>query len=311
MTPVQIDDGNGLIVDLLDYGARITQINYNNRNLALTYSQLDDYLSDPYYLGATIGPITNRIQSGQLTISGQQFQMPKNEGDNSLHSGNQGLDKQVWGLQKIGKDFAEFQLDYDLTKAGLKGLLEITAHYSVEAGSLRVVYETHADHDTYVNLTNHVYLNLTGERSRISDHEFTLLANSMVNVDEHSIPNGKITEFTQPLSYNIDAFDDINELKGSADHHFNVAGEDSHELRTMLNAHSNTTGITLEVRGNSAGFQFYTGQYLSAPFTESSGFCVETQYAPDAINQHNLYAPVLKSGQSLTQITEYSFDQIG
>jgi len=311
MTPVQIDDGNGLVVDLLDYGARITQINYYNHDLALTYGQLDDYLSDPYYLGATIGPIANRIQGGQLTISGQQFQIPQNDGDNSLHSGNHGLDKEVWGLQQTGRDFAEFQLDYDLTKAGLNGLLEITAHYSVENGTLRVVYKTHAKQDTYANLSNHVYLNLTGDNRRICDHEFTLLADSLVNVDKHYIPDGSITEFAKPLSYNIDAFDELPALQGSADHHFNVAGEDCNDLRPMVNAYSNTTGIALEVRGNSAGFQFYTGQYLSIPFAKLSAFCIETQYAPDAINQHNLYAPVLKSGESLTQITEYCFGQIG
>jgi len=311
MTPVQINDGAGLVVDLLDYGARIVQINFNQRKLACAYDALDDYASDSFYLGATIGPITNRIAKGQLTIGEQRFQMPLNEGENTLHSGGNGLDKEFWLLESNNTNAAIFRLEYDLTKAGLAGTLEVRAQYSVNNGALRIVYATRCTQDTFVNLSNHVYLNLSGENRRINDHKFEVLADSFVQVDTSGIPTGAVTDLDAVISYAIDSYSNHPEFEGSVDHHFNVGDPHSRDLRPMLKAFSQTSDIQLEVSGSSSGFQFYTGEFLSSPFEASSGFCVETQLAPDAINQPNFFAPILRAGQTQQQVTEYSFRQIG
>lgn len=307
MTPIQIDDGAGLVVDLIDYGARIVQINFNDQKLACAYDSLDDYATDPFYLGATIGPITNRIHRGQFTIGGQHYQIPRNEGENTLHSGGRGFDKEIWNVKSASRDSVEFQLNFDLRKAGMSGALEVTAVYSVNKGVLRVEYASRSDTDTYVNLTNHVYLNLSGENRSITDHDFEILADSFVNVDAENIPTGEITSLNRPFIYNIAGESEYSEFSGSIDHHFNVGDAKSRALRPLLNAWSSSSGIRLQVLGNSPGFHFYTGESLSAPFAESGGFCVETQFAPDAVNQPNFYAPVLKSGETLQQISEYQF----
>jgi aldose 1-epimerase len=75
----------------------------------------------------------------------------------------------------------------------------------------------------------------------------------------------------------------------------------------MINVVSPSSGIGLTVSSNSPGFQFYTGKFLSAPFAPSGGFCVETQLAPDAINQTNFYSPLLQPNQQREQITRYQF----
>jgi aldose 1-epimerase len=75
----------------------------------------------------------------------------------------------------------------------------------------------------------------------------------------------------------------------------------------MLNVVSPNSGIGLTVSGNSPGFQFCTGSFLNAPFAPSGGFCVETQLAPDAINQANFYSPLLQLNQQHEQITQYQF----
>jgi len=86
-----------LQVSLLGLGARISHIRFHGYELALSYA--DDgqhqyaWQQDEFYLGASIGPITNRIAKGQLSVNGATFQLPINHQGHSLHGGGIGFDK--------------------------------------------------------------------------------------------------------------------------------------------------------------------------------------------------------------------------
>jgi len=267
MRVISISDGNRLTVDLLDFGARIAGIRFNDVPVALGYENLCDYQNDAYYIGASIGPISNRLANAQLSINGQRFSLPANEGANCLHSGGRGFD------------------------------------YTVHRGALTIEYLSHTDTDTYINLTNHVYFNLSGRRQTIADHRFDLFAKSWLNVDKTNIPTGEIIKANSPIKYQLKQSSERD--VDIVDHHFEV-GQDR-LMKLMLKAHSPTTGIGLEVRGTSPGFQFYDGHYLDKPFISNQGFSVETQYAPDAINQKNFYSPLLTAGELRNQITVLQF----
>jgi len=310
MQKSSITDGLGLTVDLLDYGARICDINFNGSQLALGYDTAAHYRNDPYYLGATIGPITNRIANGQLTVGGELLQMPQNEGPNTLHSGGSGFDKQTWQLESNSPNQVCYRLDYDMTLSGLKGQVTTWAIYRVTEGRLVVKYRSYSDTDCYINLTNHVYLNLDGlgtQRSAdITRHQFEVRADSYIEVDEHSLPTGEIKPIAKPFLYTIDN-SPYQDFEGLCDHHFNIGDPNLNTVNSMLVARSLTSGIQLEVSSDSPGFQFYTGKYLSEPFTSSGGFCVETQLAPNAINQANFYSPLLNAGEHREQTTHFEF----
>jgi len=109
----QISDDEGLRVNLLDYGARITQINAYGLDLVCSYKDLNQFADDPFYLGATIGPITNRIKGGKLAVNGKHFQMPTNEGNNTLHSGGAGFDKEFWQVTAHSESSITFELNYE------------------------------------------------------------------------------------------------------------------------------------------------------------------------------------------------------
>lgn len=301
----QISDGQQLSVSLLNYGARIAGLNFSGHELALAYANIQDYLTDPYYLGATIGPITNRLANAQLTIDDAVFNLPANEGKNCLHSGGNGFDKALWTLAKADACSAHYQLEFDLSTLGLSGILKTSAIYRAKDGALTVEYISECDTPTYINLTNHVYLNLSGHSSAcfnaIDDHEFEIFAESFVNVDQESIPVGDTTLLDASLVYRLGSQSSYAEFDGLVDHHFNCdAGE-------MISAKSLSSGISMDVLSSTPGFQFYTGKFLAEPFQPSTGFCVETQLAPDAINQPNFYSPILKVGETRRQTTTYRF----
>lgn len=301
MNLVTISDRQSLSIDLLDYGARITSIRFNELELALTYSKLEDYLSDSFYLGATIGPICNRVNDASMVIEGKRFVLPANEGRNCLHSGGKGFDKQWWSLGAHSRDHAEFLLEFDLASLGLNGNLSCTARYTVANGALTIDYSTRCDQTTFVNLCNHVYLNLSGTSKALDDHVFRLHAGSFLNVNEQKIPTGSATSLPDHFEYRINTKSSVAELDGFCDHHFNTPDS------AMMSASSLSSGVSLEVSSSNPGFQFYTGKFLSEPFAESSGFCVETQYPPDAINQNGLESPLLRAGEHLTQSTTFQF----
>lgn len=307
MKLIHISDGADLRVDLLDYGARIVQINSAGLDLACSYPSLSQFTNDPFYLGATIGPITNRIKDGKLSLNGKVMQMPTNEGNNTLHSGGAGFDKELWQVTEQASDTATFELNFDLAKVGMHGTLHTKTRYTASEGTLRIEFESRCNKTSYINLTNHVYLNLSGRAGAIDDHEFTLFADSMVVVDDNNIPTGKLKPLPAPWAYSIANDPILPELDGMCDHHFNVGQADDDSLKLMLQAHSKSSGIELRVRSTSAGFQFYTGKFLSTPFVPSGGFCVETQLAPDAINQAEFYSPLLEAGDTRQQITELHF----
>lgn len=305
-----ISDGQGLSVDVLDYGARIASINFNGLELALSYPNDNDYLSDDFYMGASIGPISNRIRHGKLTIEGQCRQIPCNLMGHSLHSGNLGFDKETWSLCKVTKDSLNYELVYPLNKIGLTGELLVNAIYSVENGSLRLDYHCKTDTATYVNLTNHVYLNIDGGSS-IEHHEFELFADNYLDADQDNIPTGELIELQAPFKFQIKN-STTSKLTGLCDHHFNTKGgsaEHSNDLQKMLVARSSKSNIELEFSSNSVGFQFYTGQFLSEPFAPSSGFCVEPQLPPNAINQSSFPSPLLMPNEDRKQSLLFKFNQ--
>jgi aldose 1-epimerase len=305
-----ISDGQGLTVDLLDFGARIDAINFNGHSMALGYENDADFLTDPYYLGATIGPICNRINNGRFIIDEQLFQMPCNLGDHSLHSGDVGFDKETWSLVTASKNSVHYQLIYPLSRVGLEGRLLVDAIYTVENGGLSIDYHCKTDTTTYVNLTNHVYLNIDGSDS-IANHQFEIFAENYAEVDQHSIPTGELIPLDVPMKYGI-MNSSRAEFSGLCDHHFNTLGgssEHQDELQTMVVARSELNNIELEISSNSVGFQFYTGKFLSQPFLPSAGFCVEAQLAPDAINQEHFPAPLLEKGDERIQSMLLQFRQ--
>lgn len=302
-----------LSVSLSAYGARILRIVYAEQDVCLYYPDEVSYRSDSAYLGATIAPITNRISKGRLTISDRNYQLPLNEGENTLHSGGVGADKVDWNVEEIEADFVVFGTDMNLARLGMVGNLSLKARYQVSGSELLIEYQAQCTNDTYINTTNHVYLNLSGNclagaNKSIEDHTFSLFGQSFVDVDSRSIPLGSVTLLDKnPLKYKIDEQNTHQEFDGMIDHHFNVGNSFTKELQLMAGVISQSTGITLAVHSNAPGYQFYTGKFLQDPFVESGGFCIETQLAPDAINQPEFYSPILTANEVRTHKTLYKF----
>ena len=90
----------GLRVTIVDLGATIRSIIVPAPdaaiNVVLSYDDRRSYQADPYYLGSTVGPFANRINTAAFTLNSIPYQLDRNEADrgNCLHGGTNGLHRQ-------------------------------------------------------------------------------------------------------------------------------------------------------------------------------------------------------------------------
>ena len=60
-------------------------------------------LTDPDYRQPIVGRFGNRIADGRFDLDGFTYQLSVNEGDNHLHGGRAGFDKQEWTLVPVSE----------------------------------------------------------------------------------------------------------------------------------------------------------------------------------------------------------------
>ena len=128
---------------------------------------LEGYLKGVPYFGAIIGRYGNRIGNAQFKLEGKVYNLPRNDGDNTLHGGTEGFDKRVWKAQTVtGADGPGLQLTYTSKdgEMGFPGALSATVLYTLTGrDELKIDYTASTNKDTVVNLTNHSYFNLAGQ----------------------------------------------------------------------------------------------------------------------------------------------------
>lgn len=317
-----------LRVNLIEYGARVVAIHLRGKsvnqehnteessNLVQGYQKLKDYLTDEASMGATVGPITNRISSSRITLDNKTYRLPNNKGENCLHSGGVGFDRRMWSLSQRGQNFATFSLPFDLADIGLPGQLEACAKYFLSGSTLSVEYTISTSSLTYLNVTNHVYLNLSGENRSIDDHQFLLFADQVVLTDKDSIPTGKTIGVNNPLKYCLNStrsfIDWLSEnadsiYAGGIDHHFVAQAEGAKQWLKLAKVRSESSGIAVDIFSNAPGFQLYTANSLTGEFEPQSAFCIEAQSIPDAINHPEFKVELTPAGSSYSRSIAWNF----
>jgi len=325
---------HGIEVRIMTYGAAIVSLKTPDRsgklaNIVLGFDTLEPYLAGVPYFGATVGRYANRIAKGRFSLDGKSFQLPQNDGPNSLHGGTRGFDKRVWQVQPQAGDARGWSLRLMyVSRAGEEGYPgQLTVHvtYRLESDdSLVIEYEATTTAPTPVNLANHAYYNLTGDFSHtILDHLVTIDADRYTPVDSTLIPTGELRQvsgtafdFRNPQSIGKHINDDDEQLRlgRGYDHNWvlNKPGSDALALAAVLT--DPQSGRSLEVRTTQPGLQFYSGNFLDGKpagngtvFNYRTGLCLETQHFPDSPNQASFPSTILQPGHIYSQKTVLSF----
>lgn len=328
-----LTNSNGIEVRIMTYGAAIVSLKTPDRkgrleNIVLGFDKLDPYLAGVPYFGAIVGRYANRIANGRFTLGGASYQLPKNDGPNSLHGGDKGFDKRNWSASPFETPQGPgLRLTY-VSTAGEEGYPgQLTAHVTYLLGnddSLAIDYEAKTTAPTPVNLTNHAYFNLTGDpKNTILNHVLTINADKFTPVDATLIPTGELrpvanTPFdfrkATAIGARIGADDEQLRLGHGYDHNWVLAKPGTDAMTTAAILSDPVSGRTLEVRTTQPGLQFYSGNFLDGKpaghgtvFEHRTGLCLETQHFPDSPNRPSFPSSILRQGQTYSEHTVLRF----
>jgi aldose 1-epimerase len=325
---------SGMRVRIITFGGIVQTIEVpdrhgRNTNVALGFSTLTPYLTNPAYFGALIGRYGNRIALGRFTLDGVTYQLPINNDPNSLHGGTVGFDKHIWSATPF-RDGDNVGLVMRLTSPdgdqGYPGTLRSQVTYTLTANnSLRLDYRATTDKATVVNLTNHSYFNLNGEGTgTVLDHKLLLPANRFTPVDSTLIPTGVLQpvagtpmDFTRATTIGArirEPFQQILFGQGY-DHNWVLNRNDSTSLVLAARLSSADSGRVLSMFTQEPGIQFYSGNFLDGTlvgtgghvYRQGDGLALETQHYPDSPNHPNFPSTVLRPGQVYRTTTVYQF----
>ena len=329
-----LSNKNGVEVDVTNFGAAVVSVKVPNRHgktddVVLGYDDLDGYLHDKSYFGATVGRYANRIAHGKFTLNGTTYTLAKNDGENHLHGGVQGFNKVVWEAKDVSTaDAAALQLNY-LSKNGEEGYpgnLSVQVTYTLTNNNeLKIDYAATTDKDTVLNLTHHSYFNLAGQgKGDILQHQLLLHASRFTPVDATLIPTGEIRSVKgTPLDFasataigsRIGQDDEQLKLGHGYDHNFVLDGGTEGAPVLAAQVYEPSSGRVMEVWTTQPGVQFYSGNFLDDTIRGKSGstyrrraaFCLETQHFPDSPNKPNFPSTILKPGSQFKSSTAYKF----
>ena len=186
---ITLENDHGMVVKVLNYGATLEKVLFNDENMILSLKSPEDYSKERNFLGGTVGRIAGRVRAGQWKHGLEIHQLPLNDGENHIHGGV-GTDMQVWNFRP-SCDEKNSRVDLTLFDPDghndYTGNLKLHAKYELDNdNTLHYLLEAVSDKLTIFNPVNHTYFNL-GERAE--DLDLQMNADYYLPVDESGLPD--------------------------------------------------------------------------------------------------------------------------
>jgi aldose 1-epimerase len=323
---------SGMEAAITNYGGRLVGLVVPGKDgkpvdVVLGFGSLEGYLqtTEPYF-GALIGRVGNRIAGGRFVLNGVEYNLPKNNGPNTLHGGLKGFQDVVWDATQTSDSTLVLKYFSSHGEEGFPGNLDVEVTYSLTPRiGLQIDYRAQTDRLTPVNLTNHAFFNLNGEGAgTINNHLLMINADYFTPVDSTLIPTGELRPVENtPFDYRtpvkigerLDTTANFQLKYGKGyDHNFALIATDD-DMPVVAQIKGDKSGIVMFVRTNEPGLQFYGGNFMQSQNKLKSGakddfrtaFCLETQHFPDAVNQPAFPSVLLDKDEDYHTVSEYVF----
>ena len=334
----------GMEVHLCNYGATFLGIYVPDRegqleNVILRLPRLADYLRQEAYIGASVGPLANRIRAARCPWKGGELRFEANEGNTCLHSASDGLNRQIWEVLSLDQQKLVLLTRTGQGRGGYPFALELRLTLSLyDDNSLDLLYEARSAQDALVNLTNHCYFNLAAGGD-VLDQQLWLGASQIQELDEAQLPTGELSSIQgTPLDFSylrpvadclapayrslrgqsaslrrqlLDQLLQSGESRGQGlDYSYVLTGEG---LRPAARLEDPRSGRRLDFYTNQPCLQVYSGTHLpllegfEGSYGPYSGLCLEAQDYVDAPNHPEWGGALLRAGERYQNHMLYAF----
>jgi aldose 1-epimerase len=323
---IELSNGEGITARVLTYGATLQSLVVPDRHgrpgdIVLGHDTAAEYEAVQDFLGVTVGRYANRIAGGRFTIDGRTYQLPQNNGENSLHGGGQGFDRVNWRVRSVQSGpRASVVLEHVSPDgdAGYPGEVRTTVTYEMDAqGALTIVFGATTTKPTILNMTNHALFNLSGDCSPggALQARLTMPASRYTPVGETLIPTGELRSVDRTLfdfrggrmmdeALRFGRDEQIRIGRGY-DHNFVLDKGQTVQPELAARVEDPASGRVLEILTTDPGVQLYTGNFLDGTNTGKNGclyrmgdgFALEPQKFPDTPNQPQFGSARVDPGQ--------------
>lgn len=324
---------HGNEVAITNYGGAIVSIMVPDKdgkrtNVIQSHDNIQALVNSPEpYLSTLIGRYGNRICKGQYRLNGKLYQLPVNNGPNSLHGGNKGFNARVWDAMMMNDETLILNYVSSYGEEGYSGELKVTVAYTFnDDNELIIEYLATTNKKTIVNLTSHGFFSLTGTANptpTVDNLICEINADFYLPIDETCIPTGEIRtvadtpfDFRKPKAVGKDIDADNEQIRNGHgyDHCYVLNKQEEGELSFAARITEPESKRTMEVYTTEPGMQLYTDNWADgykgqhgATFPRRSGICFEAQHFPDSPNRPYFPTVVLRPGEQYKQTTIYKF----
>lgn len=311
-----------LKVEIINIGGIIKKIefkdeNKGNKNLVINYDNINNYELNPAYIGAIIGRNAGRIENGILNLPSSSHELTKNNGNNNLHGGFNSISHKLWDIE-IKNNRLSCKIKSPDLENGFPGNIDFQVEYILKENEFIIEYNANSDRETYINMTNHTYFNLSGENALIYNDILKINSDYILKINESLVPyelmkvENSIFDFREEKKLNDFFIGDDEQKKlvnNGIDHPFIL----NKRAEKAISIYNEKSGIKMEVETDNPAVVIYTANYFKdISLNNHSGICFETQEAPNLFRNQGLeiYPSFTDKNKPYKRYTKFIFSQI-
>ncbi len=323
---------NGILkVEVLSRGATLYSIKFKDKECLLHHEDIESYKDNPFYLGASVGPLAGRVSGASFELEGKTYKMQANEGKNFLHSGPGGISFKDFEEKDYSGQGSDARLLLECIseegETGIPGKKRIEIQYRLEGPKLIMTIRGESDKATYINITNHAYFNLNGDkRLSVANHLLEIGAEKYVALDDKLI--AKEIRYVAGTPYDFRKAKELSKLFENRDHeqgegpvtgldHPYIFRENS-DKESKASISCPESGLKMDFFTSYPAANIYTANSMTGGHKlnggveafSHQGICFEGQYVPDYMNHDFLEGPVIMPGRTYEEDLAWEFSEI-
>ncbi|EDW00359.1 galactose mutarotase [Drosophila grimshawi] len=336
-----ISNSSHLSVAIIQLGASIQSIKcpdayHNVDDVVLGFDDIAGYEANrELKFGCMLGRVADRVANGEFVMDRRKVRVSQNfKNQHQIDGGFIGFDRIIWDLHMLRPDGITLRHTSADGHEGYPGNLIVLLHFTMDDDNrFHIRIEARTDQPTPVNISNHCYFNMAGQklgRKGLLEHRLVIAAEHTIETGSESMPTGRFSPVDNTVyDMRVPAF--IGDRLRQFENNPITAGFDVcyaidkdfdanilHFVGRFLHPES---GRFLDIHSNQPGMRFTTANNFPndshdeepimgkecARYCQYSGFSVQMEKFPDTMNNLDFPTALIMPSELYFHETIYTF----